>query len=136
VLVVGDAAGHIDPLTGEGIQYAMDAGEIAARTIEDAFSAEDFSAKFLSIYHTRCMKSFGSDFGWSARMVSFAARNPLFLDAFASLSRRKGDAVMSEWGKIMTGAKPKRHFFMPTLALPLGVEVLRLRRKGRSGRQP
>ena len=28
--VVGDAAGQIDPLTGEGIQYAMDAAEIAA----------------------------------------------------------------------------------------------------------
>ena len=36
MLIIGDAAGHIDPLTGEGIHHAMDGGEIAATTLAEA----------------------------------------------------------------------------------------------------
>jgi len=32
-LLAGDAAGHVDPLMGEGISYAMKSGELAARAI-------------------------------------------------------------------------------------------------------
>jgi geranylgeranyl reductase family protein len=32
-LLVGDAAGHVDPLVGEGIHYAMHSAKLAARTI-------------------------------------------------------------------------------------------------------
>ncbi|MHB1593226.1 MAG: geranylgeranyl reductase family protein [Streptosporangiaceae bacterium] len=37
VLLVGDAAGMVNPFNGEGIAYAMESGEIAARTIVQAF---------------------------------------------------------------------------------------------------
>ncbi len=126
LLVVGDAAGQIDPLTGEGIQYAMDAGEIAARTIQEALETSDFSREVMRKYHLGWMSLFGMDFRWSARMASFSGKNPLFLDAFASISKKKGDAFMTEWGKIMTGEKPKRHFFLPSLSFPLAVEATRL----------
>ena len=33
LLIIGDAAGHIDPLTGEGIQFAMEGAEQAAETL-------------------------------------------------------------------------------------------------------
>jgi geranylgeranyl reductase family protein len=36
MLVVGDAAGMVNPFNGEGIAYAMEAGEIAADLIHDA----------------------------------------------------------------------------------------------------
>ena len=133
VLIVGDAAGHIDPLTGEGIQYAMDAGKLAADTMAEAFEQKNFTAAFLSRYQERWNNSFGKDFKWSAKMVSAAAKRPVFLDAFASLSGKKGDAFMAEWGKIMTGAEPKRKFFLPKLILPLAAEVLRLRRGRKKG---
>ncbi len=32
-LLVGDAAGHVDPVTGEGIYYALTSGELAAQAI-------------------------------------------------------------------------------------------------------
>ena len=38
LIVLGDAAGQIDPLTGEGIQYAMDAAEIAADTLIESLA--------------------------------------------------------------------------------------------------
>ncbi len=37
MLLVGDAAGMVNPFNGEGIAYAMESGEIAARTIVQAF---------------------------------------------------------------------------------------------------
>ena len=131
LLIIGDAAGHIDPLTGEGIQYAMDAGEIAANTITEAHQNNRFDKKFLRKYQTRWMRSFGRDFKWSARMVKALTRYPIFIDAFASLCNRKGDKFMTEWGKIMTGSKAKLNFFLPNLALPLLFEISRLRRERR-----
>jgi geranylgeranyl reductase family protein len=129
LLIVGDAAGMIDPLTGEGLQYAMDAAEIAADTINEAFQRNEFKKSFFNRYHERWMKSFGKDFKWSIRMARFCAKHPIFLDAFASVSLKKGDKFMVEWGKIMTGSKKKLNFFMPKLAFPLAFEVIRLKRK-------
>jgi flavin-dependent dehydrogenase len=129
LLIAGDAAGHIDPLTGEGIQYAMDAAEIAAGVLEEAFSKNDFSKKFLERYNQRCMKSFGRDFKWSSRMTRWFVRYPIFLDAYASLCSRRGDAFMRKWAYIMIGSKPKKHFFRPGMALPMIFESIRLRNK-------
>ena len=129
LLIVGDAAGMIDPLTGEGLQYAMDAAEIAADTIAEAFQKKNFTKSFFKRYHKRWMKSFGKDFKWSTRMARFCGKHPIFLDAFASVSQKKGDKFMVEWGKIMTGSKRKLNFFLPNLALPLAFEILRLKRK-------
>ncbi|MFX1456734.1 MAG: NAD(P)/FAD-dependent oxidoreductase [Promethearchaeota archaeon] len=129
LLIVGDSAGMIDPLTGEGLQYAMDAAEIAADIIVEAFQQNNFSKKFFKRYQTRWMKSFGKDFKWSIRMARFCAKHSLFFDAFASLSQKKGDKFMVEWGKIMTGSKRKINFFLPKLAFPLLFETLRLKRK-------
>ncbi len=126
-LIVGDAAGHIDPLTGEGIQYAMDAGEIAAKTLEEAFEKEDFSERILKVYQKRWMKSFGKDFKWSSRMVRVLAKVPIFLDAFAYLCNKKGVKYLLKWATIMTGSEPKLNFFKPNLALPLLLAVVRLK---------
>ncbi|NHJ03879.1 MAG: NAD(P)/FAD-dependent oxidoreductase [Candidatus Heimdallarchaeota archaeon] len=135
LLIIGDAAGQIDPLTGEGIQYAMDAGEIAAKTVIEAFQKNRFDKRFLRKYQRRWMRSFGRDFKWSARMVKALVRYPIFLDAFASLCNRKGDKFMTEWGKIMTGSKAKLNFFLPNLAFPLLTEILRLKRKQRKKKE-
>lgn len=59
VLLLGDAAGFVNPLNGEGIHYAIWSGDIAADVIVDALATDDLSAKSLSQYSRRCMKSFG-----------------------------------------------------------------------------
>ena len=38
VLVVGDAAGHVSPLTGEGIRFALEAGWFAAESVAEYLS--------------------------------------------------------------------------------------------------
>jgi flavin-dependent dehydrogenase len=50
VLLVGDAAGLIDPLTGEGIGNALLSSKLAAQTIKRAFEVNDFTEKTLSFY--------------------------------------------------------------------------------------
>lgn len=129
LLIIGDAAGQIDPLTGEGIQYGMDAAKYAANTIEKAYKKGNYSKRVLKKYQQTWMKSFGRDFKWSKRMVKVCTKHPIFLDAFASASNRKGDKFMTIWGEIMTGSKSKLNFFLPKLALPLVIEVIRLKLK-------
>ena len=59
VLLLGDAAGFVNPLNGEGIHYAIWSGDIAADVLVGALAADDLSEKSLSRYSRRCMKSFG-----------------------------------------------------------------------------
>ena len=125
LLVIGDAAGHIDPLTGEGIQYAMDGGEIAAGVLDEALTAGDLGAAFLERYQDRWMASFGWDFRWSWVMAQATVRFPSFLDGTAALMRRRGADFLVEWGEAMTGARPKRAFLRPRVVLPILGETVR-----------
>jgi geranylgeranyl reductase family protein len=61
VLLCGDAAGFINPITGEGIYYAMSSGQIAAKVIAEAFHSHDFSKRFLARYQRAWKKDFGND---------------------------------------------------------------------------
>ncbi|NHJ48305.1 MAG: NAD(P)/FAD-dependent oxidoreductase [Asgard group archaeon] len=131
LMIVGDAAGHNDPLTGGGIQYSMDAAEIAANTAKEALSKNTFHKKFFSRYQKKWMKAFGRDFKWSQRMINVFVKRPIFIDAFAEVCNKKGDKFMREWAKIMCGARRKVTFFTPRLALPLLFATMRLKRKNR-----
>ncbi len=61
VLIVGDAAGFINPLTGEGIYFAMTSGEIAAKVISSSLEANDTSENYLSKYQDLWKEDFGKD---------------------------------------------------------------------------
>jgi len=60
-LLCGDAAGLINPVSGEGTYYAMSSGEIAARTIADALEAGETDERFLSMYQKIWKNDFGKD---------------------------------------------------------------------------
>jgi len=53
-LLVGDAAGFINPLTGGGIHNAIISATLAAQTIIEAFSKGDTSREALKIYESQC----------------------------------------------------------------------------------
>ena len=59
LILVGDAARQVNPLTGGGILYAMQAGEIAANVIAEAVQGKDFSKRKLSEYDERWKIEFG-----------------------------------------------------------------------------
>jgi geranylgeranyl reductase family protein len=75
LLFLGDAGGLVDPLTGEGIYYAMRSGVLAGTAVERAFETGDF--KHLKGYERAVNEEFGREFFW-ARLVGklfFRAKN-------------------------------------------------------------
>lgn len=92
-LAVGDAGGLVDPITGEGLYYAMRSGDLASRVvIDDAHSIADKAAA----YRTLLAREFALDLEFAAtlakrvflgrfmfntvpaRMVHFIRRSPRF----------------------------------------------------------
>ena len=61
VMVAGDAAHMINPLSGGGIVNAMKAGRLAGRTAAEAIQAGDTSAARLATYHDAWMQLLGED---------------------------------------------------------------------------
>ncbi|WP_067260271.1 NAD(P)/FAD-dependent oxidoreductase [Methanobrevibacter cuticularis] len=60
VLVVGDAAGQVNPLTGGGIISGMTCGMFAGKVAAEAITEKDYSAKRLSAYDKKCQEELGS----------------------------------------------------------------------------
>lgn len=58
-ILVGDAAGFINPLTGGGIENALISGCLAADTIAEALRTGDVSRERLKIYEQRCEDEMG-----------------------------------------------------------------------------
>ena len=125
LLLVGDAAGQTDPLTGEGIHTAMIAGRIAAETIHELLRKGDLSESACALYHERWQQAFGREFPASAMAARLSFRMPAMLDAANVVAQRRGDAFMQEFGAAMTGVAPKTTFLKPGVALPLAVELAR-----------
>jgi digeranylgeranylglycerophospholipid reductase len=59
LLLVGDAARHVDPITGGGLMTAIEGGRIAGEVIGKAVEQQRFDAKTLSEYETRWKEAFG-----------------------------------------------------------------------------
>ena len=59
VVLVGDAAGFVSPLTGAGIVWGMLSGQLAAQTLVEAFHRNQFSASFLNRYQRRWEQRIG-----------------------------------------------------------------------------
>jgi geranylgeranyl reductase family protein len=50
ILIVGEAAGLVNPFTGEGIDYALESGEMAAAAAQAILGEGDFSPRSLTRY--------------------------------------------------------------------------------------
>lgn len=61
LLLCGDAAGFINPITGEGIYYALASGEIAGNTASKAIELQKFDERTLSEYNEKCFDDFGKE---------------------------------------------------------------------------
>lgn len=59
LLLVGDAARQVDPITGGGLMHAIEAGRYAGETIGKAVEAQRFESQMLMEYETRWKTAFG-----------------------------------------------------------------------------
>ncbi|MBN2229334.1 MAG: geranylgeranyl reductase family protein [Candidatus Thorarchaeota archaeon] len=77
-ILVGDAAGFVDPMMGEGIAYAMQSGIFAADVIEEAMADEKYDETTLSKYQNLCQNEFSANFemaAWAGSLgTSFAEK--------------------------------------------------------------
>ncbi len=59
VLLVGDAARQVDPITGGGLMTAVEGGKIAGEVIGAAVEAQRFDKDFLMAYESRWQQAYG-----------------------------------------------------------------------------
>jgi geranylgeranyl reductase family protein len=99
-IAVGDAGGLVDPITGEGLYYAMRSGDLASRVVlNDAHNLAEKAAAYrallsqefaldLEFASTLARRVFLGTFLFSsvpARMIQFIRRSPRFCDLMQDL---------------------------------------------------
>ncbi len=90
-LLVGDAAGMINPCNGEGIAYGYETGRIAARHIDEALRSG--SSPTLAAYTDELKESYGPYYRLGRRFVKLIG-NPVVMERLISLGMRS-KTVMS-----------------------------------------
>lgn len=128
VLLVGDACGQVDPLTGEGIHTGMQGGVLAAKTIVEMFRQGNFSEAACKNYEAAWWNEFGKDFPMSDLAGKIVKRLPFLMDAVPIASAKKGgkdgSAFFADFGAVMTGVKPKSTLLLPSVAIPLAAATM------------
>jgi flavin-dependent dehydrogenase len=86
-MLVGDAAGLVDPLTGEGIHYAVLSGKIAAEAAAEGAPP--------SAYTDRVRREIVSELSVARRLADFFYAHPR-LSYFAGVRSRRANAAMMD----------------------------------------
>lgn len=95
LLLAGEAAGLINPLSGDGIQYALLSARWASETLETCLQGDDFSNAALHSYRQKVSSELGYDFELSNLLVQLP-RNKTFSKTWMTIlsviiSRAKKD---------------------------------------------
>jgi digeranylgeranylglycerophospholipid reductase len=86
LMLVGDAAGQLIPMTGAGVHSGVEAGKIAGAVAAEAVEEGDLSVERLSEYRTSFEKYWGKRIRDSRRVVEMLDKfNDDDLDALASI---------------------------------------------------
>ncbi len=116
VLVAGDAAHMINPLSGGGINNAMKAGRLAGRTAAAALRENDTSERRLAAYHHAWMELLGEDHLKYYRLKQ--ALEHVDDDFFNSLARTANKVAPEKrtLGRVLTHAMIKHPLLIPVVA--------------------
>jgi geranylgeranyl reductase family protein len=98
VMVTGDAAGLGDPLTGEGIYYAVRSGKLAAETCSDYLSGKNTS---IAHYSARINDELMSELLEANRIKHIFNAAPLKIHLYV----KNNDHAWSAFGKILRGER-------------------------------
>jgi geranylgeranyl reductase family protein len=104
-LLLGDAAGFINPLTGEGIEFALESGELAAGAVVAAAAAGDFSKRGLRAYEEKCALRFRKAFKLNYQMQRFFERPALVDRVFKAAST--SPKVLEQLADALLGEAPR-----------------------------
>lgn len=90
MLFVGEAAGLVNPMTGEGVDYALESGRIAAELLEARLKDRSLPQPAVAEYDALLRERYQRLFRFSRRVRDFSLR-PALLDKLVSLGRRRSD---------------------------------------------
>ncbi len=120
MLLIGDAAGFVSPIGGDGIYYAMRSGRIAADVVEQAVEHDTFGKETLSRYQQKWHKEWGKDLEAlcyfadqinkrAEQVLRYASRDEVFREMCAVLYNGERKASKMK-GKILR--RVARDFFL------------------------
>ncbi|MEM7034365.1 MAG: geranylgeranyl reductase family protein [Chloroflexota bacterium] len=111
ILVVGEAAGVVDPITGDGISEALETGEFAAHQALMSLAQADFSEKALIPYKKWLQKHYGTKHSSALMMRNLLGYNRL---VNRLVQRAQTDATFAlNLAYMMIGFKPTYHMLNP-----------------------
>lgn len=111
-MLAGDAAGLIDPFTGEGVGAAMHSGKMAAHAAKEAIDAGDLSESFLKRYDERFWAYLGPELMLSHKLQQIGRRKWLLNWVLGKAAR--SEYVREQISGMLANVIPKK-----TLASPL-----------------
>jgi flavin-dependent dehydrogenase len=109
VILLGDAAGLADPITGEGIYHALKQVDMASGCIKKYLSGE-FDT--LDYYNTLIKKEFVTELKYASYIAHLLYRMPR-LSHWAL--KRKGEKIMGYYLDVITGEKTYGELFLKTM---------------------
>jgi menaquinone-9 beta-reductase len=115
VLLVGEAAGLVNPLTGDGIDYAMESGKIAAEHLHQMFSAGDFSRVRFEAYDASLRECYQRLFVFCERVCQACLNRPT-LNVLVPLARRHPELAATLVSVVLGGKRVPDKVSLPTLA--------------------
>jgi len=115
LLLIGEAAGLVNPFTGEGIDYALESAEYAAECLLDSFARGDFSEQALSQYDRRLRARFQRVFVFTSWMRRIYMTSPL-LDALGRACARWPE-LTGLFAEILLTREDPRKAFGPKVVL-------------------
>lgn len=88
VLLVGEAAGLVNPLTGEGVDYALESGKIAAAHLCAMFDTADFSEPRLHEYDAALRSHFHEQVVFCNRIRDWYLHRPIINRIIRAANKR------------------------------------------------
>jgi len=112
VILCGDAAGFINPITGEGIYYAMASGQIAATVIADGLKVKDLRKQFLSRYQILWNDDFGKDLKLLGRFNNQWGKNSEKIVRLLTRDKKFAQLIIGVTGGQISFSKNKNALIM------------------------
>ena len=116
-LLLGDAAGLVDPFTGEGIGNAMESGRIAAKTASIAKEINNFGKEHLKSYDQELWGYLGNELNTSTRLLKLA--HSKFLLNFVINRAARNEKVRNIMSGMLADEIPKTELSNPLFYLKI-----------------
>jgi menaquinone-9 beta-reductase len=124
-LLVGEAAGLVNPLTGEGIDYALESGKLAAEHLSGLLQQGDLSVPRLAAYDSLLRARFEKIFRFSTQVRDWYCRPPL-LNVLVPLANRQ-PALRQLLANIVLGEREPAGYGPLTMLARLAIYLIRNR---------